>query len=575
MCANRWDASRLPATRDEMAQTKQLVIPRYRSRRGRRWAAVSWWWSSLFIASVILLLTTMIVQPGSSGAPDTPSSKSITFTVTDSVTGAPVAGASVSVGGQALLSDAAGVVKVPVAPVDQDVVVSRDGYSSVYGRASVDSADHQVVALAPAPTATPTPQPPAAGAAFAGVVQGEDGQPIDDALVRIGTSWVETRRDGSFSIPYDGTSTDAVVSASGYADKTVRIVPDATIQLERFAIKGIYFRGQLAGDPQVIQNLIDLINATELNAVVIDTKDGVIFYDSQVPFYREAGLVAPTYDAAALVKRFHDNGIYVIARQVAFKDPLVAEAHPDLAIKDEKTGKPWTGWAGEPWVNALMPELYQPNVDLAVESANLGFDEIQYDYIRFPDGDLSGADFGPNYEDVDKRIAALTTQLTMTREALRPLGKKLAADIFGWMLLVHDDQGIGQQFEDITAVVDYVSPMVYPSHFPKGSLAIDGAPNDDPYDTIDISIGLGQSRIPNETLKMRPWLQDFTLPGMSEYGPQQIRDEIDAAEANGVSGWMVWNIDANYVGGAYKREGETEWYPPAADDSTVDDSSGG
>jgi hypothetical protein len=560
----------MAAARDEMAQSNNLVIPRYRAHRDRRWAGVSWWWSSIFVASLIFLTTTLIVQPGGGDAPDMPSAKSITFTVTDSVTGAPVGGASVSVGGQALLSDASGVVKVPVASVEQDVVVSRDGYESVYGRASTASADHQTVPLAPQPTATPTPAPPAAGAAFAGVVQGENGEPVPDAVVRIGTSWVETAKDGSFSIPYDGRSTDAVVSASGYADKDVRIVPNATIQLERFIVKGIYLRGQLADDPQVIQNLIDLINATELNAVVIDTKDGVIFYDSQIAFYREAGAVVPTYDAAALVKRFHDNGIYVIARQVAFKDPLVAEAHPDLSIKDEKTGKPWTGWAGEPWVNALMPELYQPNVDLAVESANLGFDEIQYDYIRFPDGDLTGADFGPDYNDVDKRIDALTTQLTMTREALRPLGKKLSADIFGWMLLVNDDQGIGQQFEDIAAVVDYVSPMVYPSHFPIGSLAIDGAPNDDPYDTIDISIGLGQSRIPDEQLKMRPWLQDFTLPGMNKYGPQQIRDEIDAAEANNVSGWLVWNIDANYVGGAYKREGETEWYPPAEDDTPVD-----
>jgi hypothetical protein len=539
-----------------MARSTQLLS----ARHNRPWPGVSWWWSSIFAAAVILLGTTLVVEPGSGGT--TPSPRSITFTVTDSQTGAPLAGASVSVGGQALLSDATGVVRVPVASVEQDLVVSRDGYEPVYGRASIDSAQQQLVPLTPRPSPTPTPPPPAPGELFAGVVRASGGGTISGAVVRIGTSWVETDAAGAFSMSYDGSTTEAVVSASGYADQSVRIVPEASIQLERFMVKGIYLRGQLAEDPEVIDNLIELIDATELNAIVIDTKDGYIFYDSQVPFYRDAGLVNPTYDAAALVQRFHDHGIYVIARQVAFKDPLVAHAHPELSIQDEKTRKPWTGWAGEPWVNALHSELYQPNVDLAVESVRLGFDEIQYDYIRFPDGDLKGADFGPDYGSAENRIAALTTQLTMTRDALRPLGAKLSADIFGWMLLVDDDQGIGQRLEDITAVVDFVSPMVYPSHYPEGSIAVDGHPNDFPYEVVEISIWLGMQRIEGQELKMRPWLQDFSLPGMTDYGPQEIRDEIQAAEDTGSSGWLVWNIDANYVGGAYKRAGESEWYPP-------------
>src|SRR5690606_13570408 len=107
---------------------------------------------------------------------------------------------------------------------------------------------------------------------------------------------------------------------------------------------------------------------------------------------------------------------------------------------------------------------------------------------------------------------------------------------------------------DVAAVVDYISPMTYPSHYPEGSIAVDGHPNDFPYETISISMSLGMYKIEGMELKMRPWLQDFTLPGQTKYGPDEIRAEIDAAEDSGVSGWLVWNINATYVEGAYKDE---------------------
>ena len=385
---------------------------------------------------------------------------------------------------------------------------------------------------------------------MSGVVVDEDGEPIVEAVVRVKTDLVLTDEDGRFAMPYAEGTRRITVSASGYADRDIRPAKRLKVTLERFEVKGVYLNGTAAGYDDVVDAMIDLIDETELNAIVVDIKDGLVYYDSDVAFFQDAGMVRPTYDAEELVDRLHEHDIYVIARQVVFKDPLVAEAHPDMAIRDEETGKLWRGWAGEAWVNPLATGLYQPNVDLAVEAAELGFDEIQYDYIRFPDGDLSGADFGERYDDAENRVGALTTILGMTREALRPVGAKLSADVFGWMLLVDDDQGIGQRLPDIAAVVDYISPMVYPSHFPDGSIAVDGPPNDFPYETVEISLSLGMKKIPGAELKVRPWLQDFTLTD-DAYGVTEIHDQIRAAEEVGASGYLMWNIDANYVHEAY------------------------
>ena len=538
---------------------------RPRERHARRHGPdIPWWHSLIFVVAVLLLATTVLVRIGSRS--DEAGAAMVSYRVVDATTGQPLPGASVSVGGQTLTSGVDGVVEVPVAPMEQELIVQHGGYETVYGLASSSSPGEQEIALqiAPSPTATsepptPTPEPPTAtpvlmaeGDTFRGTVSDADGDPLSGAVVRIRSKYDLTDDDGKFAIEYDGRGTRAAISASGYATMSVPIVADLSIRLERFDVKGVYLIGLEAGDEDTVDQIIDLIDRTELNAVVIDIKDAVVFYDSQVEFFRDAGAVQPIYDAEALVARFKEHGIYVIARQVAFKDPLVAEKYPKLAIRDEETGEPWRGWAGEAWVNPLEDKLYKPNVELAVEAAKLGFDEIQYDYIRFPDGDLSGADFGEDYLDVEKRVGALTTLLEMTRDALRPRGVALSADVFGWMLLVDDDQGIGQRFPDIAEVVDYISPMIYPSHFPEGSIAVAGHPNDFPYETIEISLALGMAKIPGLELKMRPWLQDFSLPGMTDYGAAEIRAQIDATESAGASGWMIWNIDAMYVEGAYK-----------------------
>jgi len=189
-----------------------------------------------------------------------------------------------------------------------------------------------------------------------------------------------------------------------------------------------------------------------------------------------------------------------------------------------------------------------------VELADLGFDEIQFDYVRFPsDGDLGTMDFGRPTSPSDQ-IEAITAFLATTEDALAPTGAKSAADVFGFTLLV-DDIGIGQDVQRLAPVVDYVCPMVYPSHFPNGSLDVAGHPNDFPYETIAISLEAGKANVPGVAPKLRPWLQDFSLPGMSEYGVAEVRAQIDAAEAAEVGGWMIWDPNNRYHEAAFLPSG--------------------
>jgi hypothetical protein len=219
-----------------------------------------------------------------------------------------------------------------------------------------------------------------------------------------------------------------------------------------------------------------------------------------------------------------------------------------LAIKDEVTGQPWRDYNEAAWVNPANRELWDANIALAIEAAELGFDEIQYDYIRFPsDGDLSTADFGFDYGDEEERVKIITDFVKMSHEAIAPTGAAFGIDVFGIIAIYPDDQGIGQRLADLAPYVDYMCPMVYPSHFDPTSIDVGGEPNDFPYETIELSMELAKDKMPGMEGKLRPWLQDFSLGGMSDYGPEEVRAQIDASEETGASGWMIWDPSNEYT----------------------------
>jgi hypothetical protein len=251
-----------------------------------------------------------------------------------------------------------------------------------------------------------------------------------------------------------------------------------------------------------------------------------------------------------------EHGIYSIARMVVFKDPIVAEGRPDLAVRDEVTGGLWLDMNGTPWVNAFNQELWEANADLGAELGQLGFDEVQYDYIRFPsDGDLRTADFGNDYSEESRR-AAITGAVALGSEKVRAAGAAFSIDLFPIIALLGDDQGIGQTLQDLTPLADYVSLMIYPSHFEEGNIPVDGHPNDFPAETVTYTLERSQQWVPGTMKKMRPWLQDFTYPleGYSEYGPAEVRAQIEAAGAQGVSGWLLWNAAGEFQVSALSPE---------------------
>jgi hypothetical protein len=387
----------------------------------------------------------------------------------------------------------------------------------------------------------------------AGTVTNHDGAPVVGARVAAANSTAETLTDasGAFHLSGGQDVQEVEISAAGFATQNVQVGDNRKVsaQLDTEMIKAIYANLGVLGDEQRWNELLNIADTTEINAIVIDVKQDTIYYDTQVPFFRDIdGMVTPVLDMPGILAQLNEHGIYAIARMVVFKDPVVAEGRPDLSVMDENTGEPWLDMNGTPWVNAFNQELWEANAELAGELAQMGFDEVQYDYIRFPsDGDLRTADFGNSYSEGERR-AAITGAVTIGAEKVHAAGGQFAIDLFPIIALMGDDQGIGQTLQDLAPLADYVCLMIYPSHYTEGNIPVDGHPNDFPSETVLYTLERSQEWAPGTLKKMRPWLQDFTYPqeGFSEYGPDQVREQIDAAEASGVSGWMLWNAAGDF-----------------------------
>lgn len=311
------------------------------------------------------------------------------------------------------------------------------------------------------------------------------------------------------------------------------------------SVRAIYLN-PLATTEENRQGLLDLIDASELNALVIDVKEDGLYVPTRVPLFTDAGEVDDRYlDAPALLDAVHARGIYAIARVVTFRDAYIARTRPDLAMIDALTGEPWQSYDGLTWLNPLKEELWSAYREFAKELVALGFDEVQFDYVRFPsDGDLTTLDAGAPLDE-PLRASTIADFLGSCRQVIAPLGAATAADIFGYTLLV-DDIGIGQNAGLMADQADVLCPMVYPSHYPDYSILVPGpTPNDYPYEVVAISMEEGVKRVP--PAQLRPWLQDFSLAGMSPYGPAQVRAQIDAAQAGGAGGWMLWAADSVYT----------------------------
>lgn len=324
-------------------------------------------------------------------------------------------------------------------------------------------------------------------------------------------------------------------------------------------VKAIYMSGWVAGSPKLRNNLIDLIDKTEINAVVIDIKDytGKISFEVDSPKLKAYGSTENRIpDIKEFIGRLHDKGIYVIGRISSFQDSYLVKTHPELAVTD-KSGNLWKDRKGISWLDVGARPVWDYLALIGQEAYDFGFDELNFDYIRFPsDGNMENIKFP--FSQGKSKPAALKEFYVFVDEKFRPKGIPISADLFGMTTSNNDDLGIGQILGDALLHFDFVAPMVYPSHYPKGFL---GYPNpaSKPYEIIKYAMdgAVEKARLATTSpSKLRPWLQDFSLGGVT-YTPDMVRAQIQATYDTGLDSWMLWNASNVYTISALKSEKET------------------
>jgi hypothetical protein len=317
-------------------------------------------------------------------------------------------------------------------------------------------------------------------------------------------------------------------------------------------VRGLYVN-RWAALGEKMRQLIGVANTTEVNALVIDVKDdrGFVLYKSRVPLAVQIG--ADTNRAMsheklrAILDTMVAHKIYPIARIVVAKDPLLASSKLEWAIKRKDNLQPWLDKNGHPWLDPHHREVWQYAADLAKEAYDLGFSEVQFDYVRFPDEKRLVNEAVYPLANGRLRAQVIRDQIGFVRSTLKPLGMSVTIDVFGLTATDTTDMGIGQRWEMFADQADVVLPMVYPSHFAPGTYKL-GSPNANPYSTIDHAmkdIKRRSASIQN-VARVVPWYQDFTL-GPPHYYAEQVRAQKKAGYDNGFQSWILWNPGSRYT----------------------------
>ena len=365
-----------------------------------------------------------------------------------------------------------------------------------------------------------------------GRVVDEDGEGVEGAVVDAGAGTAVSDVDGYFLIRGAeegeiGVERPAWLSTSFEWDGGTA---DSLVTIEPFTARAVHIGGDEVRD--ALPMYVDMAMDTELNALMIDLKDesGRVFFRTTNAVANEAGSATDAFDLTDTVAEARDLDLYLIGRIVLFNDPITAVSQPDMAVWDTMTNSPYEA-NGQYFLDPTDPQARRYGLDLAVEACQLGVDEIQFDYVRFPDARRDSARFdggvGP-----EVRVATISSFLTEAVDTLRPMGCAVAADIFGYLTTATDDGGIGQRWEEVAGIVDVVSPMLYPSHYDPDWYGF-ADPSANPGEMIDRALADGMARLTSQVV-VRPWLQDFA------YDADQVRAQITAAERYGL-GWMLWN----------------------------------
>jgi hypothetical protein len=401
------------------------------------------------------------------------------------------------------------------------------------------------------------------GFPFGKVIDRFTGNPVRGAIVALDNRVVLTDENGLF--PFQLTDAKLSVRAYGYKRSEELIKPSSVIPITNpgsphvvslvpFTPKALYLSFYGIGDRSIRGSALKLARENGLNALVIDVKGdrGMIPYRSNVPLVSEIGgqRIVTVRDVNDLLQSLKEKGLYTIARVVVFKDNLLATGRPDLAVKNQR-GEIWRDRENLAWVDPFMKEAWDYNIEIAVEAARLGFDEIQFDYVRFPD-DSSPVFSMPNT--VENRVKAITRFVMEAKNRLAPYNVFLAADVFGYVCWNQNDTNIGQRLEDLVPHVDYLSPMLYPSGFQYG---IPGyrMPVSNPYEIVYLTLKRAQERTNLPSVRFRPWLQAFRDYAFDKryFGDKEISDQIQASNQFGADGWMLWNPSNTYTSDGLRK----------------------
>ncbi len=384
-------------------------------------------------------------------------------------------------------------------------------------------------------------------------------KPIPDAIVTLdGKEVIGTDANGSFSVTHKISIVAA--RALGYTRTEMKMDDQSdtsalVLRLRPIHPRALYLTVYGTGSRMFRHNALSLIEKTELNALVIDVKGdkGLIPYPSSIPLAAEIGAqkVRTVDDIKTLVQSLKEKGIYTIARIVVFKDNLLGTARPDLAVKTPD-GKLWRDREQLVWVDPSKKEVWNYNIRIAVEAARNGFDEIQFDYIRFPDH--KGLIYGvPNTK--ENRIGSIMGFLKEARRRLLPYNVFISADIFGYVAWNYGDTQIGQSIDRLVPTVDYIGLMLYPSGFHLGIPKYRN-PVANPYEIVYLTLKKAQERTGLPSVRFRPWLQAFKDYAYDRrpFTGVEIGKQIKGAEDFGSDGWMLWNPHNIYTVDGLKKK---------------------
>ncbi len=359
-------------------------------------------------------------------------------------------------------------------------------------------------------------------------------------------------RGGKFRLRVERPPATVKLAASDEAGNTTR--KTVTVAVKHPGMRAVHMTASAWASDALRKPVMDMIRAGKINTVELDIKDesGQIGYDSNVPLAEKIGADKGYYNAKKVIDKLHSMGVRVVGRLVCFNDPLLAEAawksgHRKRVIQTPGGGAYSGGYGEYSFTNFANPVVRQYNIDVAVEAARLGFDDILFDYIRRPDGYLEDMVF-PGLEVSPTR--SITSFLAEATKQIHQAGAFVGVSVFG--ITVTRPKSTAQNIPQMAEHADYISPMVYPSHWGPGEYGV-AHPNRQPYEIVKRSVRDFQQAVEGTGAVVIPWLQDFSL-GVS-YGPQKVHAQIEALHDLGIESFLLWNAGAQYTAAALRSPG--------------------